>query len=280
LFALVVFVWSSGWPVMKVALGYVGPLNLALHRFALSALALSPLLIYVGKKMPKDKRTVLKLLLLGMVNAFAFVPTYWGIVHETSGISAILSYTHPIFVFCLCVLFLSSEAKRERLLGAALGFTGVVVISIGRGSSIQASSSTGDALLLMGAFVWAVMQVYYKRSLSHVDAVLATVIQLAVSAVLVAPFALVVEGWSFPLTRSYLLMILYLSIVASGIAMCLWLYLLKEEDVTVLSLSSFLIPMVAVFLGWLLLAEEVQPRSLLGIGLILTGVYLTNWRTK
>lgn len=270
-----VFVWSSGWSVMKAAFSYVGPLNLALHRFALSALALSPLLIYLGKRIPSDKATVLKLLLLGIVNASAIVPMYWGVVYETSGMGAVLTYTNPIFVFCLCVLFLRTEAKRERLLGVVVGFSGVIVISMGRADYIQMSVNTGDFLLMLGAFLWAVTQVYYKTSLSHVDAALTIVIQQALSAVFVAPFALAVEGFSFPLTRSYMMMILYLSIFASGIAMALWLHLLREEDVTVLSSSSFLIPMVAVFLGWLLLAEDIQPRSLLGMGLILTGLYLT-----
>ena len=275
LFLLVVFVWSSGWSVMKAAFSYVGPLNLALHRFALSALALSPLLIYLGKRIPSDKATVLKLLLLGIVNASAIVPMYWGVVYETSGMGAVLTYTNPIFVFCLCVLFLRTEAKRERLLGVVVGFSGVIVISMARADYIQTSVNTGDFLLILGAFLWAVTQVYYKTSLSHVDAALTIVIQQALSAVFVAPFVLVVERFSFPLTWSYLMMILYMSIFASGIAMALWLHLLREEDVTVLSSSSFLIPMVAVFLGWLLLAEDIQPRSLLGMGLILTGLYLT-----
>jgi drug/metabolite transporter (DMT)-like permease len=260
---------------MKASFSYVGPLNLALHRFALSALALSPLLIYLGKRIPSDRATVLKLLLLGIVNASAIVPMYWGVVYETSGMGAVLTYTNPIFVFCLCVLFLRTEAKRERLIGVVVGFSGVIVISMARAGYIQTSANTGDFLLILGAFLWAVTQVYYKTSLSHVDAALTIVIQQALSAVIVAPFVLVVEGFSFPLTWPYLMMILYMSIFASGIAMAVWLHLLREEDVTVLSSSSFLIPMVAVFLGWLLLAEDIQPRSLLGMGLILTGLYLT-----
>ena len=271
-----VFIWSLGWPVMKAAFSYVGPLNLALHRFTLSALALSPLLIYLRNRIPSDKATILKLLLLGIVNASAIVPMYWGVVYETSGMGAVLTYTNPIFVFCLCVLFLRTEAKRERLLGVVVGFSGVIVISMARADYIQTSVNTGDFLLILGAFLWAVTQVYYKTSLSHVDPAFTIVIQQALSAVFVAPFVLVVEGVSFPLTWSYLMMILYMSIFASGIAMALWLYLLRQEDVTVLSSSSFLIPMVAVFLGWLLLAEDIQPRSLIGMGLILTGLYLTS----
>jgi drug/metabolite transporter (DMT)-like permease len=92
----------------------------------------------------------------------------------------------------------------------------------------------------------------------------------------VTPLALGVESFSFPLTQPYLMMILYLSIFGSGITVFVWLFLIREEDVTVLSLSSFLIPMVAVFLGWLLLSESIQPISILGMAMILTGLYLIN----
>jgi drug/metabolite transporter (DMT)-like permease len=276
LFLFVVFVWGSGWSVMKVALAYVDPLNFALQRFALSALALSPLLIYVRGKIRIDNRTALKLLLLSAINTSSVVQTYWGLTYETSGIGAILTYTQPLFVFCLCVLFLRNEAKPVRLLGAFVGFFGVIVLSVGRAGSIQFSANIGDILLLFGAFLWAVAIVYYKKSLGNVDPILTSIIQQALGAVIVAPLVLNVERFSFPLTRPYLMMILYLGIFGSGTTVFLWLYLIRQEDVTVLSLSSFLIPMIAVFLGWLFLAENIQTISILGIAMILTGLYLTN----
>jgi drug/metabolite transporter (DMT)-like permease len=261
---------------MKVALTNVGPLNFALQRFALSALILTPILIYVRSRIPKDRETTLKLLVLGVVNTSAIVPIYWGIVYETSGVSSIITYTQPLFVFCLCVFFLKSEARRERLLGAFIGFSGIVVLTLGRAGSRQASVGIGDPLLLLGAFLWAVAVVYYKKNLGNVDSTLATVIQQGLGAVIVAPLALSVEGFSFPLTQPYLTMILYLSIFGSGATVWLWLRLIREEDVTVLSLSSFLIPMIAVLLGWLILGESIQPISLLGMAMILTGLFLTN----
>jgi len=276
LFLFVVFVWSSGWSVMKVALSYVGPLNFAFQRFVLSALVLSPLLIHARRKIRLDKRAIPRLLVLGAVNTSSIVPMYWGLVYETSGIGAILTYTQPLFVFCLSVLFLKSEAKPVRLLGAFVGFSGVVVLSVERASSIQASANIGDILLLLGAFLWAVAIVYYKKSLSDVDPVLASVVQQALGAVIVAPLALSMESFSLPLAPSYLMMVLYLGIFNSGIAVFLWLLMIRDEDVTVLALSCFLIPMVAVFIGWLFLAENIQPLSFLGIGMILVGLYLTN----
>jgi drug/metabolite transporter (DMT)-like permease len=220
--------------------------------------------------------TVKKLLILGAVNTSAFVPMYWGVVYETSGVSSILTYTQPLFVFCLCILFLKSEARPETVLGASIGFSGVIVLSLGRAGSIPASAGLGDLLLLLGAFLWAVSVVYYKKNLGNVDPILTTVIQQSLGAVIVAPFALSVEGFTFPLARPYLMMILYLSILNSGVAMWLWMYLIREEDVTVIALSTFLIPMIAVFIGWLFLAENVRPVSLLGMGMVLAGLYMIN----
>ncbi len=218
----------------------------------------------------------MKLLLLGAVNTSAMVSLYCGLVYEKSGIGAILAYTQPLFVFCLSVLFLGSKAKPAKLLGALVGFSGLIVLSVGRAGSIQASANTGDALLLLGAALWAVAVVYYKKSLSGVDPILASVTQQTFGAAILLPLAVGVKGFHFPLTQPYLMMILYLSVFGSGITVFLWLYLIRQEDVTVLSLSSFLIPVIAVFLGWMLLAENILPVALLGMTMIVTGVYLTN----
>jgi len=261
---------------MKVSLTYVDPLNFALQRFAFSALALSPLLIYARGRIQMNRRTATRLLLLAAVNTSAALPIYWGLLYETSGIGAILTYTQPLFVLCLSVLFLQIQARPVRLLGALVGFSGVIALSIGRAGSIQVSANIGDALLLLGAFLWAVTLVFYKKSLSDVDPILTSVIQQALGAAILLPLTVGVEGFSFPLAQPYLIMILYLSIFPSGATAFLWYYLIRQEDLTVLSVSSFLVPMIAVFLGWLLLSENIQPVSLLGMAMIIIGLYLTN----
>ena len=261
---------------MKVSLSSVGPLNLALQRFLIAALTLTPILLYVGGNVPRDRALFLKLLTLGVINAASIIPMYSGVAYETSGVSSILTFTQPLWVFLLCVFFLKGEVNSRRILGAIVGFFGVLVLSLGRADIVLASSGVGDILLLIGGFLWAVAIVYYKKNLTKVDPTLASVIQQSVGVIVVAPLAWSVEGFSFPLTESYLLMLLYMSVFVSGIAVWVWLRLIREEDVTVLSLSTFLIPMIAVFLGWLFLAESIRPISLLGMGMILMGTYLTN----
>ena len=105
---------------------------------------------------------------------------------------------------------------------------------------------------------------------------MANIVQLGAGAVLLTPLSAIFGGFSFPLSAAYLPIILYASVGASGVALTIWTFLLREEEATVLSSSSFIIPMAALFFGWLLLGESVEPRSLLGAALIMVGVYLVN----
>ncbi len=274
-FAIVVLVWSSSWPAQKEALSYVGPLNQVLQRYFLSAIALSPLLILLRKDIPRDKGNLTKLFLLGVINVTSTICTTLALVVETSGISAVISYTQPIFVFCLSALFLRSEARMNKLLGVIVGFCGVIFLSITESTSLGILPRS-VILLVLGAFLWAVAIVYYKISLSHIDPVVTTVFQLLVGSLVLAPLIQASEGFSFPLTRTYVALILFLSVVNTAAGLTLWLYLVREEDVTLLSSSSFAIPMVAVILGAVFLGESVELPALIGIIMILSGVYLVN----
>jgi len=64
--------------------------------------------------------------------------------------------------------------------------------------------------------------------------------------------------------------------MASAVALTLWVSLLREEEATVISASSFVIPMVALVFGWILLRETIELESILGFALILAGTYLVN----
>jgi drug/metabolite transporter (DMT)-like permease len=49
-------------------------------------------------------------------------------MYENSGLSSLVTYTQPLFVFCLAVLFLGEKASVIRVLGALTGFLGVIIL--------------------------------------------------------------------------------------------------------------------------------------------------------
>lgn len=275
LFMLVVLLWSLNWIVMKSGVRIVGPLNFLMQRFLFASLALFPFLIYLRDKIPRDRNTWLNLLLLSVINATGMISTNIGLVYEESGISAVLTYTQPLFVFCLAVPFLKEEMSVGRLLGTIIGFFGVTVLYFGRNLSL-ATISYAVSFLLLGAFIWAATTIYYKKFLIDVNPVVTNQMQFMVGVIILSILSAAFEGFSLHMTGTYIFIVLYASICASAIAFCLWIFLLQEEEATVVSASSLIVPMVALIFGWLFLQETIELKSLLGFSLILTGVYLVN----
>lgn len=260
---------------MKSGLSYVDPLNFVQHRFLFSALALSPFLIFLRRRVPRDRETLTRLVLLGVINALGIVATNIGLLSEKSGISAVLTYTQPLFVFCMAVPFLEEKAKASRLLGVLVGFLGVITLSLWKIGS-TGIFTVSNVLLVIGAFLWALSIVYYKKLLGHVDSIVANIFQLAVGVAILTVLNATIGGFLFPLSAGYISIVLYAAVAASSLGLTLWLYLLRDEEAMVLSSSSFIVPLSALFFGWLLLGENIELNSLLGSALIMTGVYLVN----
>lgn len=276
LFLLVIFLWGSNWSVMKLGLRFVSPSNFLLQRLLLSAAVLSPILFVSLEKIPRKSSVICRLLLLSLIFASSILATLTGLVEEGSGLGAVLTYTQPLFVFCLAVPFLRERVTPIRLFGAIVGFVGIITLFLGSLSSFSVDSTI---ILLLGALLWAVALVYYKRSLIHVDPLVTNFFQLSLGAIPLCMFSLFADGFVFPGDAAYVWIILYTSVGAFTIGSTVWLFIVKEEDVTVVAGSSFLVPLVALLFGWIFLGETVRIESMIGSALILAGVYLVNTKS-
>ena len=115
--------------MMKVGLTFAPPLSFALHRFIIAALFLFPALLVLRRKIPRDGHTIGKLFVYCMIYVLQVLTIQIGLVDESSGISAVLTFTQPIFVFCLATLFLQENVTKVKVLGVISGFSGVVSIA-------------------------------------------------------------------------------------------------------------------------------------------------------
>ncbi len=270
-----VLLWGSNWAVMKTGLKIVDPLNFVMQRLFISSFVLMLLMLYFKAKVPRDKKTWLFLLGLAIINVISMALTNAGLVYETAGIGSVLTYTQPLFVFGLAVFFLGEGISIKRIVGVILGFLGVVLLYVGRNSS-NSFLSYPVLLLLSGAFLWGVTMVYYKKFLSHVDPIVTNLFVFLMGAIFLSAVTFGTEEFSFSPTVNYVSALLYNAIAASAVGWTLWVFLIKEEDTTVVAASSLIVPLVAFVFGWLLLNETLEPESFIGLALILVGVYLVN----
>ncbi len=274
LFSIVVLIWGSSWPVIKSGLGYIDPLNLVFQKFFLGVLPLSPLFVVLWRRIPRDRKSLAAMCLIGVLTGFFELSINIGMLNETSGIGAVLAYTQPFFVFCMAIPFLGEKAKISRFLGIVFGFIGVVVLSVREIGSLGNLYSI--AFLIAGALSWAFSSIVFKRYLEDVDPLATNIVQLSVATLFTALVTALLGSFVFLFSVNYVSTILYLGVGAYSIAGTLWYFLLRDEEVTVLSSSSLMVPMVAFLFGWLLLGESIELKSLLGASLIIIGLYLVN----
>jgi len=273
LFLLLAFLWGTGWSATKIALSYVSPSSFLLQRFIFSTIFMFPVFFILQKRIPHDIKTLGKLLLLCSINAFGVTVTNIGLVGESSGIGAVLTYTQPLFVFCLAIPFLNERLKKTKFAGTTMGFVGVVLLFL---SSIGSLTFASSLIMILGAFLWAVTIIYYKRFLNHVDSFVTNFFQWAFGVIPLAALNLYNGSFFFPKKLTYLWMVLYTVIGSACIGWTIWLYLLRKEDAIVVSGSSFMVPLIALFFGWLFLGETITIESILGSALVLLGVFLVN----
>ena len=278
LFFFLAVLWGSNWSFMKTGVSLVNPVALVFHRFLISAIVLAPVFLLLRKRIPKDTDTLGKLVFLGLLNSFNVFIMHAGLVLESSGIGAVLTYTQPLFVFCLAILFLKEKVTAMKLSGVLLGFVGVVVLFSGRISSLTFSFIS--LMMIVGAVIWAVAIVFYKKFLNHIDPFVANFFQLFVGVLLLSFLSVVTNNFTFSNNPAYLWIILYVAVGGNVAGFSLWLFLLRQEEATSLSGSSFIIPVIALFFGWQILGESISLQSMIGSALILAGIYLVNLRSR
>ena len=273
LLIVVVLLWGSNYSLVKMGLGFVSPSTLLLHRFLISLAILFPLFLVLRKKLPRDMGTLAKQVIYGVLYTSVNATQLVGMVGESSGISAVITYTQPLFVLGMAAPLLNERITTSKIVGAIIGFTGVAILLINQMNFFTLESSL---VLLLTAFLWAISVVFYKKFLGLADPFVAVFLQMVIGSVLFIALDIGVGSLIFPTNMEYVLIVLYSSIAGLAIANILWLRLLGEEEATTLSSSVLLVPAVALLFGWALLGENFGFESLLGSALTLGGVFLAN----
>lgn len=276
LFLCSALLWGSSWPVVKVALGHVSPLTFSFHQSLLVTIALLPFVFVKRDKLSMNPKTFLQLAVYGLVNGVNVLVSNTGLVSQSSGIGAILTFTQPLIVFILSILFLKESVKLWKLVGVMMGLIGVALLFMRPGIPFSALSSS-SLLLVFGAFLWASSTIYYKKYLVQVDVFVTTALQFTISSALLGIITVLVDE-TVPIypdigNTAYLVLLLYNALVVSVFGNVIWLYLLRWETATNLSTYGFLIPVIALLAGWGLLGEIIDGRSILGSSLIVASIY-------
>ncbi len=274
LYALICLIWGSTWLAIKVGLVGMPPLLGAGLRFLLSAMVMGLVVAARRRRWEltrDDKVCVLSLGLLVFWLDYACV--YWAELHISSGLTAVLFSTMPLMTALLSAFWTRSETlSAGNVAGILVGVAGTALLFWPH-ERLGMTQALGMLSALVGSLCAAVNLVITKKHGRHRDAFVLNFLGMALGAACLLLMSAALESWtSVVWTRSNVLAMLYLSLFGSVIAFSAYYYLIKRMDATMVSLSTLVIPIVALALGRAFLHETVRPAAVLGILMILAGV--------
>jgi drug/metabolite transporter (DMT)-like permease len=279
LLLLTATIWGLAFVAQRVGMRTIGPFAFNGIRFALGSLSLLPLL-YARRRRERNRASEahrnprlgpLKALLLtvltgGVLFAAASLQQV-GIVYTTAGKSGFITGLYVVLVPISGLLW-GQRAGLGRWLGAALAVIGLYFLTITEAFTI----GRGDALVLVGAFFWTA-HVHLLGWLSpRTDAIRLACLQFAVCAFLSLIAAFILETVTLAAILATAGPILYGGLCSVGIAYTLQVVAQKEAHPAHAAIILSLEGVFAVLGGWLLIAETLSPRGLLGCVLMLAGM--------
>jgi drug/metabolite transporter (DMT)-like permease len=285
-FAIVCVVWGTTYLAIAIALETVPPLLLTGTRFLAAGLIMLVVARMRGERIPTDRRTLANLALIGfLMVGIGNLAVVWAELYVPSGIAALLVATAP-FWMAIIEMFRSSgeRVSLQGGIGMAIGFLGVALLVTPRGSGGTLSTGflLGALAIQVGGICWQLGSAHGKYNLKHVPLLSSAALQMLFGGAIVTVFGLAAgEASRFVLTPRTFGALLYLTIFGSVIAYSAYVFALAHMSTTHTSLYAYVNPVVAVFLGWLILSEPLTWVSIVAMIVILAGVALVQtagWR--
>ncbi len=274
-YAAICIIWGSTYLAIKVGLESFDPLFFAGMRYLLATtlglgLALAFRVPFGGPLSRWVPAFAVGLLFVGVSNGLVF----WAETRLDSGFTALLITSNPLWVALLTPLY-----PGEKRVGK-LGWAGIVVGIAGTVILLAPWQGVGGGLLAalavqLSVAVWSATALYVRRFKGRYHPFALTVAQMASGGALLLGFA--GAGGRYvvgPITWRALAGLAFLVVFGSLVAFGAYFYLLHHWSASKVATSTYINPIVAVLLGWLLLDEPITARMVLGTTVVLAGVAL------
>lgn len=273
LFIALGFMWGSSYLFIKLAVDDFGTFTLVALRLLVGALLLWAVVRATRQELPRERRIYGHLFVMGLVNiVIPFALITWAEQTVDSSLAAILTAPVPLFAIVIAPLFLHDEPIRVNgVVGLVVGSIGVVVLT-SRDLTVGDSDLTGEIALLGASLSYAVGAVYARRNMRGVHPLIPAVFQVTFALLVAGSIAIVAERpWDARPDAEAIFSILWLGILGSGLAYLVVFRLFAAWGATRTTMVAYEIPVWGIVLGFLVLAEPIDVRLLIGTVLVVVG---------
>jgi drug/metabolite transporter (DMT)-like permease len=273
----VMVIFGTTFAATQIVLEEMAPLTLAFARFLIALILFVPFL-----RRRRERTPTWRVACMGLLSVTLFFSLQnWGLLRTTSANAAIILSAIPALTAVVSWFALGETLTVWRGAGILFSIFGVAVVvmgdSLGLAPRPLGSTVLGDLLILGAAACWAVYTVLGRQIVRRWAPSAVTAHTIAWGTLFLAPLALgevLVQGIAWPTPRAWI-MLLFLALVASGLAFFLYLFALTKLEAGEASVYVNLSPVVTLIAARLVLDEPIGWLQFVGAALVLAGVYLT-----
>ncbi|WP_316850761.1 DMT family transporter [Pedobacter agri] len=201
-----------------------------------------------------------------------------------SGLTSLINATSPLLVFIGCVFLGIQKPSLKGFVGVFIGFLGIVFIfRDGINDLLEPGYRNGILSLVIAVSGWTIGTIYSKKHSGKPQYIFLNLFyQFVFSAIVQFGLALIfsgkadVDSWKI----ESILAAVYLAIFGSVLGYFCYHYALKKVSASEVSILTYFNTVIAIFLGWLILNEQVDVDLIVATALIIAGVFITNYKKK
>ena len=280
----VIFIWGANFPILKQVLHIMHPFVVNAIRFTFSIASIVTILLISGNARTFfSAKTLLKnrsqLIPLGILGYFFYQVFFiLGIENTTAGNSALLMASVPAWTAIVGVFFTRESLSLKAICGLIVSIIGTVIIVVSGTKTIDTGSELliGNILIIIAALCWGGYTALSRPVTRTIDPIHFTLYGLLLS----FPLNLAISipylqdvHWG-DVTFSSWCSIIYSGGLSTGIAVVLWIYVVRHAGATHTAVFGNLVPVVALVGSYFFLHEAINLGQLIGGAIIILGILL------
>lgn len=271
---LVAVLIGGNFTALKFALDHTTPLLLTALRTVIGGTFLVSFALLRGEPIPRRRDDLVRIFIVSFsITTVSSALLVLGVNRVPAGVASLVASTMPLFTAILSVLLLKAILSRLAIIGLSIGFFGTVVLA--SPSLAGQTAGVGIVSLVVSAVAWAFGTVFMKwKDFSRVSPVMLVGVQLVMSAVVLVPFALLIEGTTATeWTVGLFVPLAYASILGNAVTFSLIATVVRRATPTQAASTAYLIPVFGVLFGFLIRGEQLGLTEVVGGALVIVGVY-------
>ncbi|PHQ55191.1 MAG: EamA family transporter [Lutibacter sp.] len=277
-------IWGSTYLLNKIAVTELPPFMLAAIRFMIAGVLIFVIAKFMGMKLSITRKQFINSTIAGFLFlTFGNGVVVWALKYVDSGFAALEISALPLVVLIMMRFIEGKKIKTMSVIGVILGVIGIYLLVSQKQLISQEGTAIGMFMIFCCMLSWGYGSLFVAKADLPSNYFINTGYQMITGGVMLLIGSLLFgEVWSFPTewSGSVQLSMLILIVFGSIVAFTSFNYLLRTVSPEKVATSTYVNPIIALFLGWYFLNEEITTQSVIAAVVLLTGVYFINTKKK